>query len=536
MPGITDEYKEFVIRLAEETERRRDSLSHYMPHAGQLKAHMSSALTKIVFGGNRSGKSVWGVHEDFMALTGQHPIEGLYRQGTPKDPFKLSIMSKPYAMQMSIQPQLEKLFPPDTDIYRTTGKDFDKSWEVEGILRGKHFWSVVRFLSNNQAPEEMESVPQDLHHIDEACSYDQYMSCRMRLGSGLDYRMHFNFTLTPFELTNWMDGILYDIEGEGESAHAVPHNDDIDIFMFNLWDNAISNGGYISDEEVARAEEELKADPSRYDSMVKGMPALISRIVFPMFESSVHTFKAAGMEGWSGGYPKKGSLYVTMDPHNARPDFIQYWVVTPDERQWLVDEWPSYETEEFAGQIYKNIRHVPFTKKIMAEKIVSRCQFIGLPVEAMAIDPYFAAKSDDPRNIEDAIVDEFNKEIEKIAPGFPKFQKVHGHSENLSEIMWGVDQIRKGLYWDRERPIRDGNWPTINIASHCRNTIRMMQGLRFKQIKEKDGRTTTTNQIENVLKHAFDCRHYFDALHPKYIPRPERRSRAEHLERPVGWI
>src|SRR3990167_421717 len=240
----------------------------------------------------------------------------------------------------------------------------------------------------------MESTPQDLVWIDEGCSYRQYWAHRTRLGAGEDYSLRMFFTLTPHELVNWMEGEFYDT-GPGDTLLSY---DNVGIHYGSVWDNAISNGGYLLDDEVKALDEAARKDPVLYEAIINGKPVSFSRRVLPMFDERIHTFDRFNRGGWDKekGMPKWGNVYVTIDPHAARPFFIQFWLVTPGGRGWLIDEYPNYFEGEFAGQRFEYITTRAMTPDAIAAEIGARAKAIGLPVNAIGIDPHYSENRYNP--------------------------------------------------------------------------------------------------------------------------------------------
>lgn len=504
MPYSINQLSEVARRL----HRLENPERYYRPNRGQTPFHLSRARFEILFAGNRFGKTTAGLMEDAMAMRGLHWVKGKYRIPTLTNPFRLRITGKPDAMAEVIQPMLRSFLPASTEIVPRAGNmGFDRRW----LCRGKNWSSIVSFKSNNQEPEEMESVPQDLIHVDEGLTYRQYWANRTRLGVGEDYKMRMVFTLTPHDMMAWMDGILYTVGNDGSLLPL----DDVDIFFGSLWDNAISLGGYIPDKEVSAMDEEAKRDPVMYEAVINGKPLLTYRSIFPMFDERIHVFNPNNISTWRDGVPVKGTLYIAMDPHDARPDFVQFWVVTPDGRHWLLDEFPNFYYGEFSGSPYERMRHRPLPLNVLARTIIERARHIRLEIGGCAIDPYFGAKPFASRDWGKMnVMDELNDALRLVSKDFPAFSSAPSLDNGLGEIAAGHALIRRLLYWNKERPVDETNRPGINYSKFCRNTTQAMKGYRLEKVKDKEGGMVVTTKPEELFKHAIDPQRYYLSMNP----------------------
>jgi len=481
-------------------------MRYYTPHRGQKPFHYSTKPIIVLSGGNRSGKSEASLSEGAWAVTGTHPVKGKYRPSTANDPFLCRFISHPDALREVIQTKLKLKLPPGSikrSVRNQSGK-YDDFWEC----RGKGWWSLIDFKSCHQDPGMFASVPRDLILYGEPVSEAIRNENSIRIGTS-KYGLREIFDLTPLEGANWMWQTFF----EGGTTLGTLNN--VDYFRMSIYDNAVSNGGYLPDTEVDRIVEDLKRDPLEYRARVFGDFILTYRNIIPNYDPTVHIVNPSGWSWWVDGYrPLMGVLYISCDPHDARPDFLQYWVVVPDGTFYLIDESPNYMKGRYQEQPAELIREGPVEPEVLMREMITTAKHIGLPVGGLGMDPHFGRKTYRDSHVQ--VVEMFNKAINKIDVSFPKFRLVVPEKDDQGELHAGHKSIRQLLYYDKNRKIMKGNSPGMFLTELCQNTHRALLNYRNELPSDREGADAVSEKPQELYKHYMDCIRYFLAMNPQY--------------------
>lgn len=213
------------LRSIEAERRRRHAearLSRYVAHRDRgdpergmagpkhLALHRSQVTGRVLKGGNRSGKTVWGAVEAIWWLTGTHP----FRQ-TPPPPVKLRCVT----------PEL-----PGTMDKEHVARDTVRAWMPERWLRGGT-WSAaysivghtlhlangsyIEFLSSEQDLDKHAGAGLHAVWFDEECPRLVWQENVMRLASG-EAAGDWWMTYTPVLGLAWIEEDVYQPALRGE--------------------------------------------------------------------------------------------------------------------------------------------------------------------------------------------------------------------------------------------------------------------------------------------------------------------------------
>jgi len=496
-------------------------MSYYRPTPKQKEFHFCDAITIILTGGNRIGKTHSAIGEASMAGQGIHPVRGKYRKGTHDSPFCVRFISKPDYITHDIQPLLERMLPFGSIKKRKPhSAGYDKYW----ICEGEGWYAKYDFMSTEQSIDKFESTGLDLIIVNEPCSYSIYKACATRLIGGSPKPVQIIFVLTPLEGANWMRYEFW----EGK----IPFKN-VEVVKAGIWSNCRCltpeaeghgtdcqcHGGYLYKSAIDEMLERLKKDPIEYRARVDGDFVFEVRNVFPNFNQRVHIVNPTMFPHWVDGYrPNRGVTYITMDPHGARPDFVQFWVIDQTNTLYLIDEFPSFLEGDYKMQPYEHIKDRPLEPKLMARIIIDKARRIGLPVGGLGIDPHFGAMAYNPRDaVVKTVVEVMNDALHDLDPTFPFFQLAKANrSEGVSEIHAGHLQIRELLYYDPDKPLVKGNLPGMFLVDRCENSIRGIMNYRYKQPVLREGNSPVTQDVEEEFKHPVDCTRYLFPLQPHF--------------------
>ena len=196
---------------------------------------------------NRTGKTEMGVMEDVRCALGENPHWP--NLPVPNIGWVLSVSNE--AQREILQPKFEKYLPKGRIkfIRQRRGGVWDQVLLDNG--------SVIGFKSAEMGREVLQGTAIHWAHYDEEPPQDIRDEVQMRL---TDFRGREWFTLTPINGMTW----IYDRFVDKETCV-----NDVEVFTASMWDNAISCGGYIPDDEIKRQEEAIP-DPIMREIRIYG--------------------------------------------------------------------------------------------------------------------------------------------------------------------------------------------------------------------------------------------------------------------------
>jgi len=513
-------------------------MDYYEPNTNSIPIHDDEHDTLIVYGGNRSSKTYTICADLVWASMGIHDFGYRYRVGTKKKPLRIRVISKAIYIKENIQPTLELLFPRGSITWgRKNQAGHYESMKVEapGWWGRQPFYAEWDFKTIDQGIDVLEAVAVDVIWNDEPMPFSFYYASITRIGADTINPVRMMFSMTPLEGANWMSIEFFE---------GVQIKQGIGYYILSIWNNCkcmtpeehdfkpergrildennrcCCNRGHIYKDIIDETLERLRSDPLEYEARVSGKPMFTYRSVFPMFDRNIHVFDPATLHGWVNKFrPPRGTIYVVTDPHEARPDFMQFWVVDPDGMYYLIDEYPNYFYGKFKGQHYESIRHTPLTPIETAKVIINICQKrIGLQVAQCIIDPHFAGKTYNPRDVvKKTVVQVFNEGLHKVDREFPHFSLATVHKDSEGEISAGLKALRELMYVNPDKPIVKGNIPRLQVSKWCENTIQAFIHHRRDKPSDKDGALPFGVRYEEKYKHGVDGARYFIGARPVHI-------------------
>ena len=522
----------------------------YQPHRGLVGYHLSRAPLEILSAGNRFGKTTGMVAEGCMAGQMVHPVEGKYRCSTSEMPFRWRYISEPEILGGVVQPIIMNSFPPDTiKAGRTdqTGKFFE-SFHIHGFNpNDEEYWIEIEFRNNGSPVATFAGTWFDLISCDEPFSEEIYYENRSRISaSGFPLRIHIGWT--ALDEANWAESIIYD---------SPDFNDVTKIYSYegSTWNNCRClepekhggdcrcHGGYIPKDEITKLENDIKrVNPLQYEARILGKRMGGSRSIFQGFNRDVHIFKPDEAAGWTHGLPSKFTIWIGIDPHGGKPDFVQFWIVDPSETMYQMREFPDFNEGHFAGLYYDRIQGNPTTTTALAEILLEGCLALTWPrvvIGGIALDPHFTISSvknisRETRSVAELINEDIRKLNEKHPelPNLPMVDTVQLIRDDGREIDSGIRKINEDIYYDHEQYKKDGglkkgNMPKKFWSIKCSNSIRMMQGFKRAKPSAVSGSSNMSNRYEEEMKHAPDTTRYVDAMQPHYIRYIDPQTRFE---------
>ncbi len=187
----------FTERL--ETATRQPSIYRWKPLPKQEVFHQEQARHRLLFGGNRSGKTAAGCADDVMILLRRHPYRN-HMYPPPGVPLRMRFIGVDFerGIDQTAIPYFSQLIPPSYLVNGAWSDSYDASKHML-TLEDK---STVSFMAYTQRPNQFQSV--SLHHIhfDEEPPKPIFDESLLRL---IDTRGSWTMTETPVQQLEWVE-------------------------------------------------------------------------------------------------------------------------------------------------------------------------------------------------------------------------------------------------------------------------------------------------------------------------------------------
>lgn len=275
---------------------RKPNAINYQPLAKQEEFHSVDKSGRFYVGGNRAGKTVAGVLEDYFWMSGKHPY-----LKTPEPPVAGRIVTVDFlnGMNKIILPNLSQWIPPSELKNGSWEDSFNKSEKVLTLRNG----SKLEIMSHEQPLEKFAGTKLHFLHIDEECPKPIFTECKARLA---DYNGYWWFTMTPVEGMTWVYEDL--IVQTPESVHVV---------TASIFDNI-----HLSEEGIGT----LIGDLSDTDKRIRAEGEFIPKggLVLKEFDYARNVLNP-------GKPPKTWQWYVSIDAGYNNPAAILWHAVRPQD-------------------------------------------------------------------------------------------------------------------------------------------------------------------------------------------------------------
>ena len=171
----------------------------YKPMDHQERFHKSLAKGRLFIGGNRSGKTVAGVAEDVMWMTGRHP----YRP-TPHLPIRGRIVAVDIlqGVEKIILPELARWIPPSELINQSWEESYNRGLRTLTLANG----SFVEMMSYEMDLEKFAGTSRHFVHFDEEPPKAIFNENMARL---IDVGGSWWCSMTPVEGMTWVYDDIY---------------------------------------------------------------------------------------------------------------------------------------------------------------------------------------------------------------------------------------------------------------------------------------------------------------------------------------
>ena len=290
-----------------------EKIRYWKPHPKQEEFIRSKARTRLVLGGNRSGKSEGGTIEDVSHALGYRPYldpsDPDYKVDVPI-PNKGRICGEDYRNHIGnvIIPKLKTWIPKHE---LTSIKRNPQGVEILFVFKNG---STIELMTYEQDSEKFEGSDNDWVHFDEPPPRDIYIAATRGL---IDRMGKCWFTMTPLKEA-WIKNEIWDKQNEPDS--------DTDGFIFDINDNV---GFGLTEKAIARYAKSLTAEEK--EARLRGKFLHLSGLIYKEFVYSKHAVKPFDI-------PKDWPIYVAIDPHPRTPHAVMFMAVDPNGTKYVFDE------------------------------------------------------------------------------------------------------------------------------------------------------------------------------------------------------
>lgn len=459
---LTDiELEEKLARLEALTQvrdqRKRDNgMNYYVPNRMQYKAHQSLCKTILYCGGNRAGKSHFGMMEICFAVTRRYP-DWYPVSKRFQHPVKCAISATSFANVMRVvMPKVEMLLPREYYSMRKTAQGFPSQIRCND-------GSIIDILTLEMDQMAYEGADWDLVWCDEPQNQAKYYGLKRGL---IDRGGRIVITFTP--LTEpWMKEELAD-RADGKT---------VDLITADMRDNLQTiTGQTILTEEAIQEFESIVPDDIK-ETRLHGK-------FFHLRGSVYKEFGSEHVETWD--YDNKSSVICVLDPHDRVPHHVIWAFVDRDDNLYVDYEWQG---------------HIELDD--LARKIVSIEKARGYNMKRRLIDPNFGRK---PSQVG------ANKNVmRELAANGCTFYEANDNVE-LGHMV-----VRDYLHFDRSKPINSINKPKLFFhKERCPCTIKSMRNLQYEEWTGKiAGDRDPKEREKDKENHGADCVRYLCISKPK---------------------
>jgi hypothetical protein len=308
-----------------ELERRQNerALQDYRPRTDpQRRFHDSPAFIRVMSGSNVSGKTTALVAEACAVALGYRPWTGevLESKGPPR--VMLCGASFTHAADQDLVPFIEKFLPPSQILPGSAGR--------ARLANGRvHKWTlktggVLKLMSYDQDPTEFEGTKWTLIGFNEPPPRTLWAACLRGAVKGAG---RIAFAATPCGSDSaWMVNELFE-KADGKFCEVITADMD-------------AGHSFLTPEEIAQFKEGL--DPDEYEARVHGRPQSLTGRVYKQFDEGIHVLRGDAAEAMrrlvADPTVPKG---LVVDPHDRRPFFCAWFLVTPENELVFFAEHPE---------------------------------------------------------------------------------------------------------------------------------------------------------------------------------------------------
>ena len=361
------------------------------------------------------------------------------------------IVSTPTALEKTILPMLRDIWPVDAPAPKKEGNSYYPSFYNK---RG----AFLDLMSYEQDVDKFASATLGVILFDEPDKTPERFiesTARFRRGGKI------GITACPLNAAAWVhDMVIGNTNWRVGTVYA------------RIWANSIERGirGILKEEDISNMIAGWSED--EYAARALGQFMHLSGVVYKMFNRRVHVVKPQEI-------PRHGTIFCAMDPHDARPPFIGWFLMAEDGRIYQIAEFPSVEVsrkDQAANPrspdgkrrlYYTDMQHDSRTIDDYVAVIKNVEAGFGRPVYRRVMDPRFGNKTY-PNSGAKVWQEYVNRGVQFDLAGVDP-TLARGHSKVKAMLQYNLDDTSKPFVY-----------PRLFISENCQNTIRAFERYRFK--------------------------------------------------------
>lgn len=296
----------------------------YTPGKDQKPFFESKARLTAAFGGNRSGKTLWGLMIVLYECLGIHPCQ---KDGIrPQPPLYWRVVTTGFTngIEKVVRPTIESLLPRNSYTYHEKKATYTLS-------NG----SRIELMSYDQDRSKFGGASRDGTMFDEEPPYVIYQECLMRV---LDRKGRILFAMTPESGMSWIYDEVYLNQG----------NKGIECFHLSPYNNPA-----LDKEEIDRMSERMDEDTKKIK--IEGRFIHRSGLIYSDFSKKDHVIRQFAV-------PDSWTRYIAIDPGVHNPTGVVWMAVDPDNNYYVYDE--LLLAEKTVGEIAHLIKQKSGNQKI----------------------------------------------------------------------------------------------------------------------------------------------------------------------------
>ncbi len=243
--------------------RAPDASEKYRPLPSQRRFHESPLQSRILFGGNRSGKTVAGAAEAVWHALGRYPAWYPAEMRSPV-PSQGWIVGLDYSMVRDVIEPTLQFFLDDAWVV-----SWNRNTHVIRLSNG----STIGLKSADSGRRKFQGTSRHWIWLDEECPEAIYRECRARI---VDVAGRLWMTLTPLRGEAYLRRFVSEPSASSR----------VGVFYASTRENARSCGGSIPDDEIETFAEQLS--DSEMHCRIEGRFQLLEGRAYPSFDRSLH--------------------------------------------------------------------------------------------------------------------------------------------------------------------------------------------------------------------------------------------------------
>lgn len=471
--------------LLELQRRRREFPLYYYEYASAKTCsfHKSTARTRILAGGNRSGKTEANVAELAATALGYRPWvlrelglpapdkPWVRPDNLPEDaivfngagiriqvPSEITIVSglpSKKGIGEVVHPKLKKLL----------GSFIEREYMSHGGVPGSVILkngSRIHYASSEMEPMAFEGTAYSSIFIDEPIPKRIYTALKR---ASIDHHARTTLTFTPIgKDSGWVFRDLYQ------------EKDPLKVQVFNT---SIYDNKFLS----LAAIEEFASDPTLSEiekqARLYGRFQFLADRIYSNFNEDVHVVEPFRIpEDWYHG--------MVIDPATIKPWAIAYFAISPDGRIFFHKEWPTTDIT----RLRKDGRTISDYAQLLHQLDADH------PIQIRLADPNYTPRSDSMRGVY----------IPSILTDIARFN-IHFDTHISDDLEYGESKVRQMLAYNDKLPVDALNRPRLFVFNTCRNLIASLSFYSFRT-KIRTDNEPDEDKREETFKDFADCLRY----------------------------